>query len=98
MRSELTSRSCWISLFLCVSLAPFARGLERQPASEYHARRVAVANKIPGGVTLIFGADEPSLEYESWRQDEDFYYLTGWDEPGAALLVETAIPATTESE
>ena len=29
----------------------------------------------------------------TYRQDEDFYYLTGWNEPGAALIVADASPA-----
>ena len=66
--------------------------LEKQPAAEYHARRVALSLKLKGPA-LIFGADEPNEEYLSWRQDEDFYYLTGWNEPGAALLIIPALPA-----
>lgn len=27
------------------------------------------------------------LDFMPYRQDEDFYYLTGWNEPGAALLI-----------
>ncbi|MCU1312725.1 MAG: Xaa-Pro aminopeptidase, partial [Acidobacteriaceae bacterium] len=46
-----------------------------------------------GGVALLFGNYEPSMEYQDFRQDEDFYYLTGWNEPGAALLVEDAVAA-----
>jgi Xaa-Pro aminopeptidase len=64
--------------------------LEKQPTAEYHARRVALAAKLHGGAALLFGNDEPREEYQSWRQDEDFYYLTGWNEPGAALLIESA--------
>jgi Xaa-Pro aminopeptidase len=70
----------------------YLAALERQPASEYHARRVALATKLGGGAALIFGANEPEMEYESWRQDEDFYYLTGWNEPGGVLLVEAGLP------
>jgi Xaa-Pro aminopeptidase len=33
------------------------------------------------------------MEYQDYRQDEDFYYLTGWNEPGAALIVADAVPA-----
>jgi Xaa-Pro aminopeptidase len=71
-------------------------GLEKQPASEYHARRTALASKLNGGAALIFSADEPEMNYLSWRQDEDFYYLTGWNEPAAALLVEAAVEAPKE--
>jgi Xaa-Pro aminopeptidase len=28
-----------------------------------------------------------------YRQDPDFYYLTGWNEPGAALFIQSATPA-----
>jgi len=45
---------------------------------------------LGGGAALMFGAKEPGMEYESWRQDEDFYYLTGWNEPGAVVLIEAA--------
>src|SRR3954468_19784051 len=80
-------------LFAVVWLTVACRGagLEKQSLSEYHARRVALAAKLNGGAALIFSADEPAMNYLSWRQDEDFYYLTGWNEPGAALLVEAAV-------
>jgi Xaa-Pro aminopeptidase len=77
-------------LVLLVALRCLA--LEKQPVAEYHARRVALSLKLKSPA-LIFGADEPSEEYLSWRQDEDFYYLTGWNEPGAALLIIPALPA-----
>lgn len=84
--------SRWTGYVLSLGLIFSAHALERQPAAEYHARRAAVAAKLHGGAALIFGADEPAMEYQSWRQDENFYYLTGWNEPGAALLIEAAIP------
>jgi Xaa-Pro aminopeptidase len=67
--------------------APAVRALEKQPASVYHARRAALAAKLHGGVAVLFAAEEPLLDLSPYRQDEDFYYLTGWTEPGAALLV-----------
>ncbi len=67
--------------------------LERQPTPIYHARREALAQKLNGGIAILFAADEPALEYQDYRQDEDFYYLTGWNEPGAALLIESAADA-----
>src|SRR6516225_12140855 len=70
---------------LCV--LPALHALEKQPASAYHARREALAAKLHGGVAVLFAADEPQMEYQDYRQDEDFFYLTGWNEPGAALLV-----------
>src|SRR5258708_3018116 len=75
-------------MFLVVPIA--APALERQPRSDYHARRVALAEKLKGGVAIYFAAVEPVLDFMPYRQDEDFYYLTGWNEPGAALLIEGA--------
>lgn len=70
---------------LCVSSV--AQGLEKQSAADYHARRVALGTALKGGVAILFSAPEPLLDFDPYRQDSDFYYLTGWDEPGAALLV-----------
>jgi Xaa-Pro aminopeptidase len=75
-------------LLLAASIAaPALRALEKQPASIYHARRVAAAAKLHSGVAVLFAAEEPLLDFMPYRQDSDFYYLTGWTEPGAALLV-----------
>ena len=73
-------------LVLCSAL-PALRALEKQPSSAYHARRVALAGKLQGGVAVLFAAEESVLDFMPYRQDSDFYYLTGWTEPGAALLI-----------
>ena len=65
---------------------PQAHAIEKQPAATYHARRVALGQKLNGGVAVLFAAEEPLLDLDPYRQDEDFYYTTGWNEPGAALL------------
>jgi Xaa-Pro aminopeptidase len=80
-------RADLIALLALACAAPLAQALEKQPASVYHARRVALAAGLHGGVAVLFAAEEPTLEYLDYRQDEDFYYLTGWNEPGAALLI-----------
>ena len=66
---------------------PPVHALEKQPSSDYRARRVALAAELQGGVAVLFAAEEPVLDFDPYRQDSDFYYLTGWTEPGAALLV-----------
>ena len=71
-------------LLLCTVM----HALDRQPSADYRARRVALADKLNGGIAILFAAEEPSIEYMEYRQDEDFYYLTGWNEPGAALLIQ----------
>src|ERR1700757_4313490 len=70
-----------------LALASLAHALEKQPVSAYHARREALGAKTQGGVAVLFAAPEPVLDFMPYRQDSDFYYLTGWDEPGAALMV-----------
>src|SRR5258708_39394970 len=66
--------------------------LESVPKADYHQRRVALAGEIPGGVAVLFAATEPVLDFMPYRQDEDFYYLTGWNEPGAAIVLGSAGP------
>ena len=74
----------FVILFL---VAPLSHSLEKQLASVYHSRRVALGAKLHGGVAVLFAAEEAQLDFMPYRQDEDFYYLTGWNEPGAALLI-----------
>ena len=79
------------SALFCIAALSIASALEKQPASDYHARRVALANELHGGVAILFAAEEPVLDFAPYRQDSDFYYLTGWNEPGAALMIVGAV-------
>jgi Xaa-Pro aminopeptidase len=88
MRSYCRALPVIALLFACASL----HALDRQSTADYHARRVALANKLNGGIAILFAAPEPLLDFMPYRQDEDFYYLTGWNEPGAALLIEAPQP------
>ena len=90
----MTRRS--LALFL-LFIPTIAHSLERQATADYHARRVALAEKLHAGVAILYAAGEPALEYQEYRQDEDFYYLTGWNEPGAALVIEAAAPAAEDA-
>jgi len=64
--------------------------IERQPNADYRARREALAKKTPDGVTVIFAGEEAAGAADGFRQNNNFYYLTGWNEPGAAVLVAPA--------
>ncbi len=75
------------ALLALVPLASLTQALEKQPSALYHARRQALADRLQGGVAILFAAPEPVLDFMAYRQDSDFYYLTGWNEPGAALVV-----------
>jgi Xaa-Pro aminopeptidase len=84
MKSSVLSA---VALLAALSAAPMLHGLEKQPASVYHARRVALGARLRGGVAVLFAGEEPLLDFMPYRQDSDFYYLTGWTEPGAALMI-----------
>ena len=53
---------------------------------------MALAQKLEGGVAVLFAANESELDFMPYRQDSDFYYLTGWNEPGAALMIVSEAP------
>src|SRR5215475_6529394 len=78
---------------LCLCLvAQLSFALERQPAAAYRARRQALAAKAPNGVVLLFASTEaegPNDLY-GYRPDDNFFYLSGWPEPGSALLIAAA--------
>ena len=80
-------RTLVYSLLVALVSIPAANALEKQPSSAYHARREALAARLQGGIAVLFAAPEPLLDFMPYRQDSDFYYLTGWNEPGAALMV-----------
>lgn len=73
--------------------------LDRQPGGDYRARRVALSKTLDGGVVVLFAATEsegPNTLY-GFRQDNNFFYLTGWAEPGAAVVIAPAVEATNKT-
>jgi Xaa-Pro aminopeptidase len=84
-----------MTLFVLLMAAQVACALDSVPKAEYRERRVKLAAGLQGGSAVIFAAHEPPMEYQDYRQDEDFFYLTGSTEPGGALLVIGDGPATT---
>lgn len=82
---------------LLVLATAACQALESVPKPEYHERRMALAAKMKDGVAILFANEEPELEYQEFRQDEDFYYLTGWNEPGAAMVVIPSADAQPET-
>lgn len=84
----------WLALGpgLLLFLPAAIHALDKQPATAYRARRLALAGELKGGVAILFAAPEPVLDFMPYRQDSNFYYLTGWNEPGAALLIVSDAP------
>lgn len=83
-------RNHLFSLFLVLSLSACA--MERQANNDYRERRVALARQMQGGTLVLFApteAEGPNNLF-GFRQNDDFYYLTGWAEPGAAVVISGA--------
>jgi len=93
---KIFSASLFAFLFFFVGYSSFA--LDRQPNSDYHARREALAAKAGGVVVLVapMESDGPNDLY-GFRQDDNFFYLSGSTEPGAALLIAPAADAKGET-
>ncbi|MGA7751725.1 MAG: aminopeptidase P N-terminal domain-containing protein [Candidatus Sulfotelmatobacter sp.] len=82
-------------LFVCFGLllvCSAAYALDRQPVADYHTRREALAKKA-GGVVVLLAPLEPMDSVYEFRQENNFYYLSGVIVPGAGLLIAPAADA-----
>src|SRR5438477_10224197 len=57
------------------------------PASLYRDRRERLMKEIGGCATAIAAQGEPTGVVQEYRQDDDFFWLTGINEPGAWLIL-----------
>ena len=55
--------------------------------AEYTARREALAAKVDSGVVIAFGGRTLVTDFSRFFQLPSFHYLTGYDEPDAALVM-----------
>jgi Xaa-Pro aminopeptidase len=78
--------------FIAPPLATGQERREREPNSVYAARRAKLAAEVDAPIVLwgYTGREETSQTY-IFEQEENFYYLTGHNEEGAALVI---LPAT----
>lgn len=84
---------CFLAL-LFASIAGCA--LDRQPNADYRARREALAKKA-GGIVVLFAPLEAQESLYAFRQDDNFYYLSGLTEPGSAFFIAPALDAKDNS-
>jgi Xaa-Pro aminopeptidase len=70
-------------------LSQLTRALDRQPNSDFRLRRQSLASKAKGSAVLLFASNEPEgpNDLYGYRPDDNFFYLSGCSEPGAALLI-----------
>src|SRR2546423_15495010 len=66
-----------------ITNAPAAQGPEL-------SRRAELRKALPNSVIVLFGrAENESDDLRSgFFQEPNFYYLTGWNQPGAVLVIE----------
>jgi len=89
-------RKLVLSFLVLLFACSLGNALDRQPNADYHARREALAKKS-GGVVVLFAPLEAGDAVYEFRQDDNFYYLSGVTEPGVALLIAPAVEAKDDS-
>jgi Xaa-Pro aminopeptidase len=83
-----TFRNLIICLLLLLCVVPSVRAWEREPNSVFAERRAKLEAAVNAPVVLFgyTGHEEANPSYV-FMQEENFYYLTGHNEEGAALLL-----------
>lgn len=87
MKITLSRRTLLALTFLGTFLSLSAHSQEL--SNELSARRASLRDKVGDAVLVLFGNTEgPGSEsYFVFRQESNFYYLSGWTKPGAVLLI-----------
>jgi Xaa-Pro aminopeptidase len=88
MKRRSSIRCGVFALLLVAALAPILRAWEREPLSVFAERRARLVAAVNAPVVLFgyTGHEEANPSYV-FMQEENFYYLTGHNEEGAALLL-----------
>jgi Xaa-Pro aminopeptidase len=80
-------------LYLALSLSASAQYTDRQAIDDlggpkaFAARRAELAKQVKTGWVLLFARNEIP-ESTHYREDNDFYYFTGLQDPGAVLAID----------
>lgn len=87
-RAVVASVGCLIGLAMVVPSAWGQQRREREPNSVYAARRAKLAAEVDAPIVLWgYTGREEFSEAAIFAQEENFYYLTGHNEEGAALVI-----------
>ncbi len=83
---------------IAIPLAQAQERREREPNSVYAARRAKLAAEVDAPILLwgLTGREEFAQTY-IFEQEQNFYYLTGHNEEGAAILLLPAGKAATRA-
>ena len=89
MRRALSQILLLTSICLMLSVLP-APTWEREAVSAFQERRARLVRETGGdGIIVLFGYREQDIGVATtpFRQNENFYYLTGWNQPDAMLML-----------
>src|SRR5829696_3508656 len=64
-----------------------ASAVAQVPSHEYASRRDSLAARIGNGVVVALGGRTPVTDFGPFYQLPAFHYLTGFDEPDAAMVL-----------
>lgn len=84
LRSTLLKTATVALFFTAVSASEATSQIKE---SDYASRRSALAERIQNGIIVALGSPEPEQDYISFNQNSNFRYLTGFNEPEAALVM-----------
>ena len=89
------TRTRLAAVLVLALLCPSTSGAERMgyPPAEFAARRDKLAEAVQRGLIVMFGATEgtPGVRF---RQDNDFFYLTGNESLNGVLVIDAATKAS----
>jgi Xaa-Pro aminopeptidase len=83
-----------LALIAAPAAQPVFRGDEIFPPEEYAARRAQLMGQIGDGVAIVLGTPGPPGEMP-FRQNSQFFYLTGVAEPRARAIIDGRAKKTT---
>jgi Xaa-Pro aminopeptidase len=78
----------FVTLVLLFASFTSVLAIQKEPLSEYKSRRDRLAGRIKGNALVLHAA--PDKELTKYQQEENFYYLTGIDQPDAILLLDAS--------
>jgi Xaa-Pro aminopeptidase len=78
----------WFLLIVLFFASPAMEAIEKEPLQEYRSRRERLVRSVQDSVVVLFAA--PDQDLVEYRQENNFYYLTGFDEPDAMLLLDAS--------
>lgn len=94
----MTRTTRWMAATLTIAGAMLSFGVRAErlgyPPAEFAARRQVLAKALGTGTVVLFGRTEPQAGIR-FRQDNDFFYLTGNEDLNAATVMNVATGAAT---